>query len=469
MAFHVYDTLTHAKREFVPLEPGKVRMYNCGPTVYDRIHIGNLRSFLFADVLRRWLEYQGYEVLQVMNITDVGHVQNDADEGADKLEERARSEGADPWEISRRCTEQFFADMQALNTLPAHVYPRATDHIPEMLEITRGLIEKGHAYQVGENVYFDVTSFARYGRLSGNRVEDLDAGARIAVHEDKRHPADFALWKSDPLHVMKWDSPFGPDGFPGWHIECSAMARAHLGDSIDIHTGGEDNVFPHHECEIAQSESFTGQPFAGYWMHARFLQVDGGKMGKSLGNFYTLDDVAEHGFEPRVLRFTLIRGHYRQPLNFTWDIMAESRAALAKLDDLVLRLRRAADGAEPDPEAALAGEARASFEAALEDDLGVPAALAALFTLRDRVLKDEPAPGAAAAALAFLERANSVLGVIDLEEQGLDDGVESLIEARNAARAARDFAESDRIRDELLERGIVLEDGPSGTTWRRTS
>jgi cysteinyl-tRNA synthetase len=279
-----------------------------------------------------------------MNITDVGHLVDDADEGEDKLEKRAREERLDPWEISRDNTRLFLQDLETLGVQPAMVYPRATDHIPEMVELIEGLLERGNAYQVGGNVYFDVSTFDRYGRLSGNRVEDLEAGARIEVNAEKRHPADFALWKSDPRHLMKWDTRFGTDGFPGWHIECSAMARKHLGDRIDIHTGGEDNVFPHHECEIAQTEAFTGAPFASFWLHTKFLQVDGGKMSKSLGNTYTLDDVQAHGFSDRALRYTLLRGHYRQPLNFTWDILRESTSALANLDELVQRLQKARDG-----------------------------------------------------------------------------------------------------------------------------
>ena len=469
MSFQIYNTLTHRKEPFEPLEPGVVRMYNCGPTVYNRAHIGNLRSFLFADVLRRWLEYLGLEVRQVMNLTDVGHMQDEVrDEGEDKLEAQARREGRDPYRVSQQYAELFFEDMRALGVRPAQVYPRATDHVPEMLAIIEGLLESGHAYQVGENVYFDVTSFPRYGRLSGNRVEDLEAGARVEVNPDKRNPADFLLWKSDPHHLMKWPSRFGPDGFPGWHIECSAMAHKHLGECIDIHTGGEDNVFPHHECEIAQSESYTGKSFARYWMHAKFLQVDGGKMSKSLGNFYTLADVHERGLEPRSFRFTLIRGHYRQPLNFTWDIAAADARGLEKLDDLAARLREAAGGAEPEHDAPPVAETRAAFEEALSDDLNMPRALAALFGLRDRVLQEPLEPAAAAGALAFLTRANDVLGVIELEPADLDDEVEALIARRQEARAARDWGTADRIRDELTALGITLEDSAEGVRWRRT-
>lgn len=466
--FTVYNTLTKRKEPFTPREPGVVRMYNCGPTVYNRQHIGNFRSFLFADVLRRWLEYLDYEVQQVMNITDVGHLTDDADvEGDDKIEVQARREKRDPRAIADAYAQLFLADMRELGVRPPRLYPRATDHVPEMLAIIEDLLEKGHAYQSGENVYFDVTSFPAYGRLSGNRVEELEAGARIEVREDKRHPADFALWKSDPRHLMKWESPFGKDGFPGWHIECSAMAIKHLGQELDLHTGGEDNIFPHHECEIAQSECHTGRPFARYWMHAKFLQVDGGKMAKSLGNVHNLDDVKQRGFSVRALRYCLTRGHYRQPLNFTWDILRESSAALEGLDDLVVRLRRRAAGAAPDAEDDLVLHWQQAFEQALADDLNMPEALAALFGLRQAVVRDELAPAGAAAALDFVRRANGVLAVIETEEETLEAGVEAMIAARNRARAARDFAEADRIRDALLARGVLLEDTPAGTLWRR--
>jgi len=470
MTFQVFDTLTREKRPFVPREPGRVRMYNCGPTVYGRVHVGNLRTFLFADTLRRWLELSGYRVEQVMNITDVGHLQDDADEGEDKIEALARREKRDPWEISRAFTELFLRDIRELGCLEPAARPRASEHVPEMLEIIEGLIAKGYAYQVGGDVYFEVARFPRYGKLSGNRVEDLDAGARIDVREEKRHPADFALWKSDAKHLMKWQSRFGPDGFPGWHIECSAMARKLLGDELDIHTGGEDNVFPHHECEIAQSEAFTGKPFARYWLHAKFLQVDGGKMSKRLGNVYNLDDVKQRGFGARVLRFALIRGHYGGPLNFTWGILEEARSALEKLDDLVARVRDAAEGrrAAGDAKAGAAAlaTARARFDQGMDDDLNVPQALAALFELRSALLEGVGVE-TARAALAFLERAHAALGVLELEPATLDVRVQALLDARAAARAAKDWAAADRIRAEIAALGVVLEDTPAGVVWRK--
>jgi cysteinyl-tRNA synthetase len=323
-------------------------------------------------------------------------------------------------------------------------------------------------------VYFEVSKFPRYGRLSGNTVDKLDAGNRIEVREEKRHPADFALWKSDAAHIMKWRSRYGPDGFPGWHIECSAMARKHLGDRIDIHTGGEDNIFPHHECEIAQSECFTGQPFATYWMHTKFLQVDGGKMSKSLGNVYSIDDIRAKGYEPRHLRFCLLRGHYRQPLNFTWAILAESRSALDNLDDLAARLRRAqgGQGAAPSADDGLeeVADSIAEFKAAMDDDLNTPRAIAALMKLRSHAIEERLGSMAAAQALKFLENtANKVFGCIKTAEESLDTEVERAIAARQDARKRKDFKESDRIRDDLLAKGIVLEDTPKGVIWRKKS
>lgn len=471
VSFQVYNSFSRKKEPFESISEGVVRMYNCGPTVYSRVHIGNWRAFLFADLLRRWLEHEGYEVQQVMNITDVGHLTDEmGDEGEDKIEAQARREGVDPWKISETYAGQFLADAKTLGCKPAMIYPRASDHIPEMLEMIAGLEASGHAYRAGENVYFDVRSFEGYGALSGNRIDELDAGARVEVNEEKRHPADFALWKSDPHHLQKWESTYGPNGFPGWHIECSAMARAHLGDQIDIHTGGEDNVFPHHECEIAQSEAFTGERFARYWMHTKFLQVDGGKMSKSIGNVWNVDDVLERGYEARTLRFALLRGHYRQPLNFTWDILAESARALETLEDLASRLRRLVGAADAGAE--LVAAAAEKFRAAMNDDLNVSKALAALFGLRGNVVAGAVGGAGAEAGLGLLGEADEVLGVLGLLEVSSDaEGdaeIDALIAARQAARESKDWAEADRVRDELSARGVVVEDtSDGGTSWFR--
>jgi cysteinyl-tRNA synthetase len=468
MTFVVTNTLTKAKEPFVPLQPPLVRMYNCGPTVYGRAHIGNLRTYVFADTLRRWLEYRAFEVRQVMNITDVGHMTDDErDQGEDKIEAQARREKRDPFQISRHFTELFLQDVHELGLRPALIYPRASAHVSEMLALIERLIARGHAYEVDGNVYFDVASFPRYGRLSGNVVEALDPGARIEVRAEKRHPADFALWKSDPHHLMKWSSRFGEHGFPGWHIECSAMAMKHLGEELDIHTGGEDNVFPHHECEIAQSECATGKPFARYWIHSKFLLVDGGKMSKRLGNCYSLDDVKAQGFTVRELRYALIRGQYNQPLNFTWEIMRDSHGALENLQQLHDELVRLAGDSAARCSSELAESARAAFEAAMDDDLNTPRALAALFDLRRRVLAGGVAPPDAAAALGFLRRADTVLSLIEIGPQSLAPELEALLRERESARREKRWPDSDRLREELLRRGVIVEDKPEGQVWRR--
>ncbi len=474
MTFHVYNTLTKEKVPFEPMEAGVARVYNCGPTVYGRPHIGNYRSFLFADLLRRWLEYLGLEVQQVMNITDVGHLTDDdvADsDGDDKVEAQARKEQRDPFEITRGYTDLFLEDMAALGVREPLARPRATEYIDEMVVMVEKLIEAGHAYRVGGNVYFDVSTYPAYGRLSGNRVEDLVAGSRVEVNQEKRHPADFALWKSDDAHLMKWNTVFGPDGFPGWHIECSAMAKALLGDQIDIHTGGEDNVFPHHECEIAQSACANGVPLAKVWMHAKFLQVDGGKMSKSLGNVYTLPDVESRGFEARHLRFALLRGHYRTQINFTWAIMDEIRARLENLDEVAVLLHRLLDGgsAAADSEAGreVLGAAISGFEDGMNDDLNAPVALAALEGLRKPLLEGLVGASVAKDALEFYRRANEVFGFIEVDKQTADGEVEALIAARNAAKEDKDWAAADAARDALTAMGIELQDTPDGVVWRR--
>jgi cysteinyl-tRNA synthetase len=466
-----YNSYTGQVESFEPLEPGKLRMYHCGPTVYKRAHIGNYRAFLFADLLRRYFDALGFEVTQVMNLTDVGHLTDDADEGEDKLEAEARRAKLDPWQIVEQVSAQFFADLHALSVRPAHHYPKATDHIPEMVTMIETLIAKGHAYRVGDNVYFDVHSFPRYGKLSGNKIAELEAGARLEINQEKRHPADFALWKSDPNHLMKWDTVFGPDGFPGWHIECSAMSMKYLGDRFDIHTGGEDNVFPHHECEIAQSESATGQPFVNLWMHTRFLQVDGGKMSKSLGNVYSLDDLTEHGFGPMDLRFLILRGHYRTQLNFTWEALRGAAEARNSLYDWRGRLeavaRTSADVEACGPEVQ---QAEAVFDAAMADDLNTPEAVAAIFTLRNQFMQQEFSSAGAAQALQLLAKVDDILGLFDseLKRQGLSDAeVDTLIEQRGLARADQDWARADQIRDQLAAAHIVLEDQADGARWHR--
>ncbi len=471
MEIRLYNTLTRRTEPLRPIDEGRVGMYHCGPTVYQRPHIGNYRAFLFADLLRRSLELAGLEVLQVMNITDVGHLLNDADEGEDKLEAQARKDKVDPWTIVADVSRSFFVDLAALGIKPAHHYPRASEHIPEMVAMVERLLASGNAYQVGENIYFDVHSFPEYGRLSGNRVAELEAGARLAINDEKRHPADFALWKSDPQHIMKWETVFGAHGFPGWHIECSAMSQRYLGPHFDIHTGGEDNIFPHHECEIAQAECANQCTFVNVWMHTRFLQVDGGKMSKSLGNVYSLDDLVAHGYSPLDFRFLVLRAHYRGSLNFTWEVLAGAAEARRSLHDLRGRLAADARGVRAGTSSVVA-LAEQAFRKALADDLNTSAALAAVFELRNVYLRDGLPPPEAAAALDFLVGpVNQVLGIFTSQETphaGLSDvEVEELIAQRSAARAAKDWARADEIRDLLQAEGIVTEDRPDGVHWHR--
>jgi cysteinyl-tRNA synthetase len=414
-----------------------------------------------------------------MNLTDVGHfTQEDEDRGEDRMEMEARARGADPWQIAREITELFESDMARLRARRPEQRPRASDHIPEMLQIIELLLSRGHAYRSGaggQNIYFSVGSFDRYGALSGNKIEALEAGARIEINPEKKNPADFALWKSDPKHVMKWKSQFGDHGFPGWHIECSAMARKYLGDTLDIHTGGEDLIFPHHECEIAQSEAATGHQFVRTWMHVNFLRVDGGKMSKSLGNVYSIDDVVARGFEPRHLRFQLMRAHYRTPLNFTWETMRDAKGAIERLDNFVLdlkTLRPAAAGTQGIE--SLVSAARARFDAALDDDINAAEATAAVFSLVSDVRAKAGSPlklsqAQADELLRFLGEFDSIFDALTPEPLTPEETaeVESLVSQRNDARKARDFSRADAIRTQLAAKRIVVEDAKEGARWRR--
>ncbi|MFO7900273.1 MAG: cysteine--tRNA ligase [Planctomycetota bacterium] len=469
MPLTFYNTLTNRKEEFEPLEPGVVRMYNCGPTVYMFAHIGNFRAFMLADLLRRYLEYKGLDVRQVMNITDVGHLTDDADEGEDKLEQAARREKTDPWQIAESYTRAFFEDLDALNIRRATHYPKATDHIDEMIEMVERLLRNGHAYEVNGCVYYDVTTFPDYGRLSGNTLERLQAGARLSVNPDKRNPHDFSLWVTDPDHVMKWESPWGV-GYPGWHLECSTMSQKYLGETIDIHTGGEDNIFPHHECEIAQAEGATGRPFVKYWMHVRHLFVEGEKMSKSLGNFYTLRDLLEKGLAPMAIRYALLSAQYRQPLNFTFDAVESAAGAVDRLTEFV-RNMEAATGEAEDPQVdALIEQMNADFEREMDDDLNIAPALAHVFEFIRQVYKLEVGAADGRKCADAVRRIDTVLGVLPQAGEGeeeLDDEVEALIAERQKARADGDYARADAIRDQLAARGITLKDTPDGVRWER--
>ncbi|MHC5066123.1 MAG: cysteine--tRNA ligase [Planctomycetota bacterium] len=475
MKISLFNSLGRKKETFNPLEAGKVRMYHCGPTVYSSPHIGNFRAFLLADLLRRFLEDQGYQVTQVMNITDVGHMTaDDEDAGADKMVEAARREKLDPWKIAEKYTDEFLTCLDQLHFLRPHQLPKATDFIKEMGEIIQSLLDKGYAYQVNGNVYFEISKFPAYGELSGKVIAELEEGARVAVNDEKRDPRDFALWKTDEKHLMQWDAPFkdGARGFPGWHIECSAMSRAYLGDSFDIHTGGEDNLFPHHECEVAQSECATGQPFVKTWLHVKHLMVDNKKMSKSLGNFYTVQEILEKGYSGLELRFSLMRVQYRQTMNFTLDGLVEARAAIKRGNEARRRLARIASGDEAagadDLQTALA-KSEQEFVSTLADDLNTSEALAAVFGLVSEVNKASPSKADAEAAGALFDRFERVLACFgELEEEGgVDAELQALLDQRQEARKAKDWAKADAMRDELQARGWKIVDGPEGSRLER--
>ncbi len=461
----IYNTLTRTKEEFVPIEPGKVRMYACGPTVYNFIHIGNARPLCVFDVLRRYLEWRGYDVRFVQNFTDID----------DKIIRRANEEGTTYDKISEKYIAEFEKDARGLGVKPATVHPKATENIDEIQSIIATLIEKGFAYVAPNgDVYFRTRKCKVYGKLSHQPIDDLESGARIAVGEQKEDPLDFALWKAAKPGEPFWKSPWS-DGRPGWHIECSAMARRYLGETIDIHGGGQDLIFPHHENEIAQSECANGVPFAHYWMHNGYINVDNKKMSKSLGNFFTVRDVAEkYGYEP--IRFFLISSTYRNPINYSMEIIEQGIAALERLYNCKSALAfAAAHAADGEIDAAFAEKLtarREQFIAAMDDDLNTADAIAALFELvRDinLMLADGKASKqtVAAAQTLFAELAD-VLGLLYAKkEDAADEEIDRLIAARTAARAAKNWAEADRIRDELKAQGIVLEDTPQGVKWHR--
>ena len=455
-------------------------MYNCGPTVYSFAHIGNFASFVMGDVLRRYLEYSGYEVDQVMNITDVGHLTEDdvADaQGEDKLEKAARERKLDPWQIAREFEDAFHEDRKRLNLLEARCYPRATDHVPEMQEMIGELLRAGLAYEAGDQVYFEIAKFAKYGILSGNTIDQLNAGARVETDPAKRSPHDFTLWKKDPKHLMKWESPWG-EGFPGWHIECSAMSRRYLGDEIDIHTGGEDNIFPHHECEIAQSSGGEEKVFARYWLHRRHILVDGKKMSKSAGNFFTVRDLVSEGYDGLEIRYALIGSHYRSNSNFTLRGLEDARKNLRSLR-LFREEMASLGGTGVDAEVeSLCEDADRAFRAAMDDDLNVSGALAAVHEFCTAARRAVGTGAAGERALDQLDRWDRALGLglIVVTEVADDDEVvpgwtkvalDAAVVRRNEARASKDFATADQIRDELSAVGIAIEDGSDGTRWHR--
>ncbi len=465
-----FNTLGRKRETFEPTRPGEARMYTCGPTVYNHVHIGNLRTFVFEDLLRRSLAYLGYRVTQVMNLTDVD----------DKTIRGAQAAGVELDVFTAPFIASFFADLETLHVEKAELYPRATQHVPEMIAIIELLLAKGFAYVSEGSVWFRIAQDADYGRLSGFDLDAARQGERVASDEyEKEDVRDFVLWKAHKPGEPSWDSPWGP-GRPGWHIECSAMSRKYLGDGFDIHCGAVDNIFPHHENEIAQSESATGVPFVKYWLHAEHLVVDGEKMAKRLGNQYTLKDLVDRGYSPRALRFMFLSVHYRQKLNFTFDSLDAAGNALRRVDEMRFRLQHAPEQGPPCAAIATAATTlREQVGEALADDLNISRARASLFDfVRDvnaRIESGEIGAGdreRVAAALAAVDR---VFGVLDPAQWAAapagandDEEVERLVRERNEARSRRDFAGADRLRAQLTERGVAIEDTPQGTRWKRT-
>lgn len=467
MAIRIYNTLTRQKEEFVPQEPGKVRMYVCGPTVYNYFHIGNARPFLVFDVVRRYLEYRGFDVTYVQNFTDVD----------DKIIRVANEEGIHPQEVADRFVEAYYRDAELLGIRRADVHPRVTRHIRDIIGMIEQLVEKEYAYVVDGDVYFSTDRFPAYGKLSKQSVDDLMAGARIEISEKKRNPLDFALWKAAKPGEVSWPSPWG-EGRPGWHIECSAMSKKYLGETLDIHAGGHDLIFPHHENEIAQSEAANGKIFARYWMHNGYININNEKMSKSLGNFVLVHDLLER-WEPRAIRLFLLSAHYRNPINFSEGLMEQAEQGLERIDTALANLDHWIDAQEKaGPQKAEAGrkidadKLRAKFVAAMDDDFNTADAIAAIFELvreANSYLRDGGADVAGAKTCrGVLAELVGLLGLLPDRERGeLTEEVQRLIEERTVARMKRDFKRADEIRDRLLAMGIILEDTPQGVRWKR--
>jgi cysteinyl-tRNA synthetase len=465
----LYNTMTRSSDELVTLEPGKVSLYTCGPTVYNYAHVGNLRTYVFEDILKRGLIWLGWEVMHVMNVTDVGHLVSDADEGEDKMALGAQREGKTVWQIAEDYWQAFREDLQRLGILEPDVWCKATEHIQEQIDVVRTLEEKGYTYKTSDGIYFDTGQLDDYGKLARLDVAGLQAGARVEMSAEKKNPTDFALWKFSPedkQRAMEWDSPWGV-GFPGWHIECSAMATKYLGERIDIHCGGVDHVAVHHTNEIAQAEACLGHEWVNWWMHGEFLTMpkgDGGeeaKMSKSSGEFLTLNLLIEKGYDPLAYRYFLLGAHYRQQLQFSWDALDAASNAYQKLRRAILDLRDQAGDAQGRP----LDESLDTFRQAVEDDLNMPRALACVWT----TLKRDDAPEDLHATLLEMDKVLG-LGMAEMAEEQLalsDEQIDALLVERNEVRKKKDFARADAIRDELDQMGIEIKDSPEGTTWKR--
>ena len=454
MDIYFYNTLTKKKELFVPIEKGKVRMYSCGPTVYKNATIGNMRTNLFQDTLRRVLRYNGYELKHAMNITDVGHLVSDGDEGEDKMLKSAREEHKTPLQIAEYYTKLFFKDLERLNIETPEIVCKATDHIKEMLELVQKIMERGYAYETSTAIYFDVSKLDEYGILSGVNLREQKAGARVEVDPEKRNPYDFALWiKAPENHLMKWDSPWGPS-YPGWHIECSAMSTKYLGEVFDIHTGGIDLIPTHHENEIAQSKGACGKIPAHYWMHGEYLLINGGKMSKSLGNVYLLDDIINKGYDPLVYRLFNFSCHYRGKLNFTWEGIESASVALDRLRDGYQK--HLAGNAEVSDE--IINDMENRFHQAINDDLNMPLAMSVVW---EAIKYADKSPKIA----KLLEKFDTVLGIKiteKKEQEAIPEEILELVEQRKKARQEKNWAESDRLRDLISEKGYSVKDTKDG-------
>ncbi|MGI6168873.1 MAG: cysteine--tRNA ligase [Christensenellales bacterium] len=460
----IFNTMSRRKEEFVPVQEGKVGIYACGPTVYNYFHIGNARPFIIFDTLRRYLEFRGYEVTFVQNFTDID----------DKMINKAAEEGIEVCQLADQYIQAYYEDADALGIRRADMNPRATEHIGEIVSLIDKLLKKGHAYESDGDVYYSVESFPDYGKLSGQPLENLEAGARIEPGVGKRHPMDFALWKAQKPGEPAWDSPWG-SGRPGWHIECSAMASHYLGETFDIHGGGQDLIFPHHENEIAQSEGACGKTFAKYWMHNGYINVDNRKMSKSVGNFFTVRDIAKE-FDLEVVRFFMLSGHYRSPINFSRELLQQAESALERLqnarDNMEFMIRNGEEGEAP--ESAHYRESLRDYErefiAAMDDDLNTADAIGVLFELvrhANTYLTQTPKKREAAESLVMLERLSGVLGLLTKKEQEIPQEILALAEKRQQARKEKDFARADALRDEIGEKGYILEDTPQGPKLKK--
>ncbi|MBN1971880.1 MAG: cysteine--tRNA ligase [Candidatus Delongbacteria bacterium] len=470
----IYNSYTNSKEIFKPVTDGIVNIYSCGPTVYSYAQIGNFSSFLMADLLVRYLKYKGYTVNWVQNITDVGHLTDDSDDGEDKMEKASKKENKTPWEIARFYEEAFLKDASLLNITKANFYPRATEHITEMINMIEKLVSDGYAYETEDGVYFDITKFKNYGKLSGNTLDSLNAGSRIDINSSKRNPQDFAIWKKligeNSNHIMKWDSPWGL-GFPGWHIECSAMSRKYLGDTLDFHTGGEDNKFPHHECEIAQSEAFTGKKYVNYWLHKSHILLNSEKMAKSTGNFYTVSDLVEKGYDPKAIRFTFLSAHYRSKLNFTYEAVTESAKQIDKFNEFIQFLLSFKTDENSDDNSILSiiKSTSQQFEKGLDDDLNISVSLAALNGFIKSIKKNSLKTGLKHDTLfkiiEFLKKVDTILCVMSFEKEKEKIFTEKEMEEINRLnmlrlqyREDKNFIKADEIRDTLIKMGVKIND-----------